>query len=1590
MKHFRLFLFLWLSFFGLVGVSTIVQAEDIDIYAENAISSGLPNVLFVIDNGANFSASAGAACNTYAAGGIPSLGSTGAGVEQCALVDVIQSLPISSVNIGILVGNANNFAKGYSGSLISDPAYYTPCDQSTGYGGCVVWPLAEMTQQNKDKLVAFIKAWKIDGPDSATEFNVKAGGNKTGNMMQEAWAYYNGKQGMSGRTYSRSQLDGCQKNFVIFIANAAGVNGDPADTPTGTNLADPSNSTNGLKSFQAAATSEQKTIINEVVTYKTMTCGVTSMSTTAGKADNWADEWARLMEQQDGSTEYGGSQNIITYGIGIVSNSCVPDYPTLLTSMAKHGGGKYFQTSSAAEVTDALNRVLNEIQSVNSVFASASLPVSVNAQGTYLNQIFLGMFRPDRGANPRWLGNLKQYQFVLDGTDPNTAKLKLGDSTGAEALSSAGTGFIKPDAISFWTSKDTTMPPDNLATGGFFINQPNPVSHGHYDLPDGELVERGAAAQQLRKESLTADFAAAARSSTNPRRLYTYCPSGSGCVPALADTSNAFGIENLGIVSTALGDSTTMKINSIERTGTSALVTTSGDHGLTGTPTVTISNATPSDYNVTQTVTVNGARTFTITGLNDFPTTPSQGNYQVSTVGASPISITSITRPGSAGAANSQTATVTTNVAHFYSVNQIVSISGATPVGYAGDKTITSVPTSTSFTFSIPVYPTTTPTANTYQAVISPTVYPSQAVTMTNPTSGTVAGTTAAVHNFHVGQVIVISGTGNGFYDGSAEILTVTSTTFTAAMNVQNKLKKTGIVVASSVPKPIFLTRSEGASVTTATATGAPVKWFGNGVGSTKTINIAKASGSSTNEAAYEKSNVTITCVDVDCTSFTYPITSSPTLSASGTMQVALPGGVTASIAAGNISRNGTTATATGISAGFSNNDQVTISSTGTALSGEAAYSGVWTITCAAPCSTFTFGPLNLTPTTPATPVGNYMQAYAAGISPDKNSLVQWVRGHDNFGDELGPGGSITVRPSIHADVLHSRPVVVNYGDSDRGLVVYYGSNDGVFHAVNGSQTSQITDPGLDANFDTPADNKSIPPGGELWGLVLPEHFSKLNRQRVNSPELKLSVTSLADAQPKDYFVDGSVGIYQKLCGANSASGTNCYGRVEGAVDSAFLYLSMRRGGQFVYALDVSNPTAPNFLWKIDASGTTNFVSGVQAFTPDAKFEELGQTWSRPRVTLVEGYPNPVLVFGAGYDPAEDAEPPEENSMGRGIFVVDALTGLRVWSAAYTVGSTACAGTDGTSTTQGACEVNGMKWAIPSDISFVDRNSDGKTDRFYAPDVGGNVWRVDLQPATASAPFTPDKWRVSKIAALGCSSGPCNIGTTPRKFFYPPNVVPVGITGATGSYDAVMLGSGDREHPLISNGAFNVTNRFYVLKDRVTGMSASGSVLTEANLLDGGVVSVSTCASCDLASNGFYKTFEIGEKSVNASVTLRGTTYFGTNAPIVPIITTPPTVDKSCKSNLGIAKGYALDPFKGTFGVTEFEGGGLPPSPTTGIVTILITNPDGSTTSVRKEFCVGCGGGGTGSGADSKSSLGAGDPSKKVPKNMRRTYWYKK
>jgi type IV pilus assembly protein PilY1 len=91
--------------------------------------------------------------------------------------------------------------------------------------------------------------------------------------------------------------------------------------------------------------------------------------------DNYADEWARFLKQNMGVTTYtvdvdptpmpGGHGN----GMG---NSA------LIKNMADISGGKYYRVNSAdddgGKIELILNEIFSEIQAVNSVFASVSLP----------------------------------------------------------------------------------------------------------------------------------------------------------------------------------------------------------------------------------------------------------------------------------------------------------------------------------------------------------------------------------------------------------------------------------------------------------------------------------------------------------------------------------------------------------------------------------------------------------------------------------------------------------------------------------------------------------------------------------------------------------------------------------------------------------------------------------------------------------------------------------------------------------------------------------------------------------------------------------------------------------------------------------------------------------------------------------------------------------------------------------------------------------------------------------------------------------------------------------------------------------------
>ena len=101
-----------------------------------------------------------------------------------------------------------------------------------------------------------------------------------------------------------------------------------------------------------------------------------------------------------------------------------------------------------------------------------------------------------------------------------------------------------------------------------------------------------------------------------------------------------------------------------------------------------------------------------------------------------------------------------------------------------------------------------------------------------------------------------------------------------------------------------------------------------------------------------------------------------------------------------------------------------------------------------------------------------------------------------------------------------------------------------------------------------------------------------------------------------------------------------------------------------------------------------------------------------------------------------------------------------------------------------------MRYSIPSDISRVDTNGDGYTDRLYVGDMGGRIWRFDIGGSDTNA------WS-GKVFFNASTNGK-------RKIFYPPDVT------LEKGYEMVFFGTGDREHP----NETSVINRFYAVKDK--------------------------------------------------------------------------------------------------------------------------------------------------------------------------------
>lgn len=537
-----------------------------------------------------------------------------------------------------------------------------------------------------------------------------------------------------------------------------------------------------------------------------------------------------------------------------------------------------------------------------------------------------------------------------------------------------------------------------------------------------------------------------------------------------------------------------------------------------------------------------------------------------------------------------------------------------------------------------------------------------------------------------------------------------------------------------------------------------------------------------------------------------------------------------------------------------------------------------------------------------------------AADATERDALISWSKGQNVDGELSKP--ATEMRPSAHGDVIHSNPLALSYGSD---VVVFYSSNDGMLHAVNGNRSAAYG---------------STAAGAELWAFMPPEFFGNIKRLRSNTQLVSVTpqVGGTVSGAAKPYAIDGPLSAYKTTAGSTTTT---------------WLFAAMRRGGRALYAFDVSDATAPALKWKAGCNTTTDSscTSGTSG---------MGQTWSSPQPVRAAGYfagVTPMLITGGGYDECEDADTNTctNGSKGHKIFVLDAATGTVLTSL---------------NTDRG----------VVGDVKIVP-GANGLAKYAYASDLGGNVYRVNIESAA------PADWTITKVAALGCATATSCANN--RKFMFAPSV----IVESDGSV-SIYIGSGDREKPL--GAAYfpqtaTVANFFFKIKDKpadATWLASEAatncpgqSLICLASLAPVGAVDgVCGASGAAPAGKGWYLALRSGEKVVTPAATRFGVTTFSTHMPAVP---TP----GACTSNLGTTHVYNLSvatarPIDGTCNAVVM-GGGLPPPPEKIDVCM---NGD---CSVKKSVCIGCG---------TESSIQArenGVPSSLINQNAkRRVYWY--
>lgn len=528
------------------------------------------------------------------------------------------------------------------------------------------------------------------------------------------------------------------------------------------------------------------------------------------------------------------------------------------------------------------------------------------------------------------------------------------------------------------------------------------------------------------------------------------------------------------------------------------------------------------------------------------------------------------------------------------------------------------------------------------------------------------------------------------------------------------------------------------------------------------------------------------------------------------------------------------------------------------------------------------------------TVIADLQTALGAATPAETQELLLYARGFEvgTRTDSKGVGNALKGREWLHGAVLHSRPVAINYGArggysaDDPDVRIVYGAADGYLRMVR-----NVNGGGAES-------------GRESWAFMPRAIMPTQKILRDNEP-----------GGPLPHGVDGAPTVL--LVDRDPNGDVPGDGKIESgnAHDHAYLFFGLGRGGNLgtaensaFYAMDITDPDSPELLWRLSAEGlarNTGTVASGAGWYADLAMSTSAPQLGRLRVTKNGSTEDrDVLFFGGGYYGGHSAvnaglrkDAPGvggDDAAGRYVYAVDALSGELIWR-------TQAHATMGYDAASRSFRHPLIADSIAADLVVLDSDGDGFTDRLYALDSGGRLWRGDLPGSEASA------WTYAPIASVGRHNHPADAVTQAddRRFFQAPDYVP--FRDANGIYDAIVFASGNRAAPL--NTATD--DYLYVFRDRDV---VSGKALSEiadqenelaqhadfADLTDACANAAQNCAdNADLSTGWRIELKDSGEKALSQPLTAGGVVFLSTYVP-------PDPASLSCAPREGDGKFYAV------------------------------------------------------------------------------------